>query len=391
MQRIRIGFFGYNDTSWMGGINYLKNLLYAIRTSENQKIEAFIFFEQGADPSVINMFKEDVRCVFLRFDTPGAFLNKVLTRLNGRNHFLNFYLRKYKIDVISHSRINAEGVKAKIICWIPDFQHLHLPEMFSKEELELRDITFRKRILESDLMVVSSNHALADCISFESTSINKAKVLHFVSQIDKEVYQDDPENRKRRIGKYRLPEKFFYLPNQFWKHKNHKVVYKAIALLKNQGIDIVLVCTGNYKALENNDYIDSLEQLMKELRIENNIILLGMASYQEVQFLMRYSVSVINPSYFEGWSSTVEECKSMGKNMIISDITVHREQNPPATLYFNPDNEIDLAEKMIQKWNSYSGGPDYDLESMAKEKLAERTVEFGKSYESIVLELFNKS
>jgi glycosyltransferase involved in cell wall biosynthesis len=181
------------------------------------------------------------------------------------------------------------------------------------------------------------------------------------------------------------------LPNQFWKHKNHSVVFKAIALLKNQGIDIVLVCTGNYQALENKDYIDSLEQLMKELRIENNIILLGMASYQDVQFLMRYSVSVINPSYFEGWSSTVEECKSMGKNMIISDIAVHREQNPPATLYFDPDNEIDLAEKMIQKWNSFSGGPDYDLESMAKEKLLERTIEFGKSYESIVLELFNKS
>lgn len=375
----------------MGGINYLKNLLYAVNKLENQKIEPYIFFEKDADPAVVKMFKECANCVFLKYTAPGAFLNKILTRLTGRNHFLNYYVRKYKIDGISHSRIDATGVKAKIICWIPDFQHLHLPEMFSKEELGLRDITFRKRILESDRMVVSSNDALKDCISFESSSAGKIKVLHFVSQIDTVVYQEDKENKKKILEKFRLPEKFFYLPNQFWKHKNHAIVYKAIAFLKKQGLDVVLVCSGNFQALENIGYIDSLQQLMEDLRIENNIILLGMVSYSEVQFLMRNSVSVINPSYFEGWSSTVEECKSMGKNMIISDIPVHREQNPPATSYFNPDNESDLAEKMKQKWDSYSGGPDFDLELIAKEKLVARTLEFGKSYESIILELFNKS
>lgn len=76
--------------------------------------------------------------------------------------------------------------------------------------------------------------------------------------------------------------------------------------------------------------------------------------------------------------------------MIISDIPVHREQNPPATLYFEPDDEEDLAQKLRLKWDSYQGGPDYDLEGDAKERLMTRTVEFGKKYESIVLELINR-
>jgi hypothetical protein len=126
---------------------------------------------------------------------------------------------------------------------------------------------------------------------------------------------------------------------------------------------------------------------MKELQIEDNVILLGMIGYREVQMLMRYSVSVINPSYFEGWSSSVEECKSMGKNMIVSDIPVHREQNPQETLFFNPADEKDLAEKMKKKLELYSGGPDFNLELIAKEKLPERTLEFAGSYESIILEL----
>lgn len=331
MQKIRVAFFGYNDSSWIGGINYLKNLLYAITKLENHKIEAFIFFEINADPVVVKMFEDYANCIFLRYDTPFAFFNKVLTKIIGRNIFLNHYLRKYKIDIVSHSRIDARNIRAKIICWIPDFQHLHLPEMFSAEELELRNISFRKRIQESDRMVVSSNDALKDCICFEPSSAGKVSVLHFVSQIDTEVYQDDPEYRKGLLEKFRLPEKFFYLPNQFWRHKNHTIVYKAIAFLKKEGIDVTLACSGNFKALENNEYIDSLQQLSKELQIEHCINLLGMINYTEVQFLMRQSVSVINPSFFEGWSSSVEECKSMGKNMIISDIPVHKEQNPPET------------------------------------------------------------
>jgi glycosyltransferase involved in cell wall biosynthesis len=391
MQKIRVAFFGYNDTSWIGGINYLKNLLFANCKLESQKIEAYIFLEINADPDVVRMFEDYANCILLKYDTPVAFFNKVLTRVTGWNYFLNYYLRKYRIDAISHSRIDGTGLRTKIICWIPDFQHLHLPQMFSKEELELRNISFRKRIQESDCMIVSSNDALKDCIDFEPSGAGKTKVLHFVSQIDSDVYKINPENKRRVFEKFKLPEKFFYLPNQFWKHKNHIVVYKAVAVLKNQGIDVSMVCSGNFKALDNEEYIDSLGQLSKELQIENNIFLLGMITYPEVQFLMRYSVSVINPSYFEGWSSSVEECKSMGKNMIVSDISVHKEQNPPETFYFNPYDENDLANKMKDKLQVFSGGPDFNLESLAKERLSERTLEFGKSYESIVSELFVKS
>jgi glycosyltransferase involved in cell wall biosynthesis len=391
MQKIRVGFIGYNNMSWLGGINYLKNLLFAINNLKDQNIEAYIFFERNADPSVIEIFKEYANCIFLTFDSPRPLFAKILTRISGRNHFLNYYVGKYKIDVISHLKFNEIGIKTKIIGWIPDFQHLYLPEMFNENELNLRDIYFRELILGSDRMIVSSHDALKDCISFEKLCIGKTKVLHFVSQIDNEVYRDEPEFRKKIFEKFRLPEKYFFLPNQFWKHKNHTVVFKAIELLKRQGTDITLVCSGNFQAFENAGYIDSLLQLMKDLQIEGNVILLGMISYLEVQMLMRYSVSVINPSYFEGWSSSVEECKSMGKNMIVSDMPVHKEQNPPETFYFNPDDEKDLAEKMKKKLELYSGGPDFNLELIAKEKLPERTLEFARSYESIILELVNRS
>ena len=52
--------------------------------------------------------------------------------------------------------------------------------------------------------------------------------------------------------------------------------------------------------------------------------------------LMRQSLAVLQPSLFEGWSTSVEEAKSVGKRMILLDIPVHREQDPPRALFFDP-------------------------------------------------------
>lgn len=97
------------------------------------------------------------------------------------------------------------------------------------------------------------------------------------------------------------------MPNQFWKHKNHMLVFKAINELKKENVEICLVCTGHLDDYRNKNYI--LE--IKNNNLEKNIKLLGL-----VFALIKFSKAVINPSLFEGWSSTVEECKSVGKNMI---------------------------------------------------------------------------
>jgi len=120
--------------------------------------------------------------------------------------------------------------------------------------------------------------------------------------------------------------------------------------------------------------------------IQNNIQLLGMIDILEVYYLMRNCISVINPSFFEGWSSTVEEVKSIGKNIILSDIPVHREQNPPEGIFFNPHNPQELAEILSEKWKTSKGGADYELEKKARGRLEQRIANFGKTYQKIINE-----
>ena len=55
---------------------------------------------------------------------------------------------------------------------------------------------------------------------------------------------------------------------------------------------------------------------------------LGMVPYEDVFGLNAAAEALINPSLFEGWSTTVEEAKALGTRMLLSDVTLHREQAP---------------------------------------------------------------
>jgi len=72
--------------------------------------------------------------------------------------------------------------------------------------------------------------------------------------------------------------------------------------------------------------------------------------YIDLMSLMFYSIAVINPSFSEGWSNTVEQAKAMRKKTIISNITVHREQKNSDTVLFKPNDHNKLREILDKEY-----------------------------------------
>ena len=64
--------------------------------------------------------------------------------------------------------------------------------------------------------------------------------------------------------------------------------------------------------------------------------------------LLRGAAAVVQPSLFEGWSSVVEDARAFGKPIALSDIAVHREQTPPGSQFFAPDDPHELATAVEQ-------------------------------------------
>ena len=120
-------------------------------------------------------------------------------------------------------------------------------------------------------------------------------------------------------------------------------------------------------------------------KLNNNYRYLGVVPYKDVMSLMFHSVAIINPSKFEGWSSSVEQAKSMGKKIILSNINVHKEQNPQRKIFVNPNNYNKLASIMINVWKNYNKKDENKFNKIAYKNLKPRMIVYAKNYQKIIL------
>jgi len=225
--------------------------------------------------------------------------------------------------------------------------------------------------------MLSSQDALCDLQKKIPEAVEKARVVPFVAQIPGDVYNVDPMTV---CDQYHLRKKFFFLPNQFWVHKNHTVVVEALSLLKSHRDDIVVVCTGNPSEFRKKDYYGQLVATIHERGLDEMMVLLGMVPYEHIFQLMRQSLAVLQPSLFEGWSTTIEEAKSLGKGVIASNLSVHMEQDPPESKFFAPHDPQVLAEILATEFDRKQPGPDVIFEKNARECLPARTQKFAEQF-----------
>lgn len=379
---LKVGFILNFPLEYKGGINYLKNLFFAVSENYYDDVKIYLFVPNDLGQEYISIFEDYATIVKTRILQRNSFLwilSRIGQKLLSFDIFYYLLLKKHQIDVVSHSNYVFPGKNIKSINWIPDFQYLHYPHLWTPAQLRSEHALHRTWIKASHLIVVSSYDAFNDLKNTYPDYVHKVRVLHFVSQPD--ILK---QNSEIDIAKY-VEGQFFYLPNQFWEHKNHLTVFKAIKILKDAGSKITLLTSGlmhDYRG--KSKYVERLQKYVVENELTENIKFLGLIPYNDVLGLIKKSLAVINPSFFEGWSSTVEEAKSIGKPVILSDIPVHREQNPLNGFYFKPDDERELAEVLEIFLNRdvrlLRKPTKYDLLNA----LNKRTLEFAANYKKIL-------
>lgn len=261
--------------------------------------------------------------------------------------------------------------------WIPDFQYRYLPQLFSKEEYDSRETRNAYLAAQSPVLAFSSQNAMDDYLKFFPQHKGNEFLLRFVSNANEEWLKDNPIETQQ---KYNLPDAFFMVCNQFWKHKDHPTIIKALWKLKQKGILITVVCTGATEDFRNPDYYPSLLQQAEQLGVKDQFIVLGFISRKDQIQLIRRSLAIIQPSLFEGWSTVVEDGRSLGKHIFLSDFPVHLEQNPPHTWFFEMGNELDLANKIEANLYQLQPGPNKENEAKAFAENQNLMKEYGLNF-----------
>jgi glycosyltransferase involved in cell wall biosynthesis len=350
---IRVAFTLINKYRWAGGYQYQINLFRIWREYGDPRILPVLFIGQDAAEGDIKPFCSLINDRIVAspvFNQKRKRRRLIDTLISGKDRSAEKVFQQNRIDVVFGSAVyfgKSFGIPS--IAWIPDFQHRQLPELFNSFDYWKRELGFRAQMSGGMTIMVSSESAKWDCERFYPSVKGAIFVVPFAVMIPEENLTEDPQEARLR---YQLPSNYFYLPNQFWKHKNHETVVEALSLLTDQGKDVVVVTSGQPHDPRHPGLHDRIKGAVRKYHLETNFIFLGVIPYADVLGLMRAAVAVINPSLMEGWSTTVEEAKSLGVPLILSDIPVHREQASMVADFFNPRSPASLAQVLDNSMSS---------------------------------------
>lgn len=348
MKIFNLAFIIPTEFSWNGEKNYYSSLISALDKYPQKNIKLKIFLGKKNHRFIKSLKIKNSQIIYSSLFEKNSFsnfINKFFFKIfKYYNVLLIMYFKIYNINYISHY-IPLYGFKN--IVWYPDFQHLHLKKFFSKQDINFRNSLYKNYTLNGDIHIVSSKSSRVDLINFNKKNNLKKiniNVLNFVPKINFEKII----NFKKLKKKYRIEKNYTYVPNQFWVHKNHITLFKSLEILKKKSKHIQLILTGSSKDHRNKEYFKMLFDYVLKKKIDSSIKYLGVIPYDHAMSLLYYCRLLINPSLFEGWSSTVEEGKILNKKMLLSNIDVHKEQTNKNVVFFKKRDFNDLARQILK-------------------------------------------
>ena len=268
-------------------------------------------------------------------------------------------------DVVFPNWNVPRRTEAAQLHWIPDLQHRRLRGTFSLAERLKREVAFLRFAVPARRIVVSSESVRRDAARAYPPFARKLRVLRFRTVVPDGLTDTDPAATLERYG---LEPGYLLLPNQFWQHKNHAVAFAAARLL-----DSTLVCTG---ATDDHRRPGYFAELTRDLA--PSVRILGIVPRSDYLQLVRGAAALVQPSLFEGWSSIVEDARAFGKPIALSDIAVHREQDPPGGQFFDPRDPASLAAAVARALDA-----SIPAESEALAQQAERVADYARAFAAL--------
>jgi glycosyltransferase involved in cell wall biosynthesis len=348
---IRVAFTLISGANWLGtgGYNYLVNLSQVLSAYAQDRVQMVLFVGNDTVAANVEPFAaisgvQVVRVSAFNDVRRNRRLRQAL--LIGCDRAAARAFREHRIDVVFEcAQFYGWRFPFPCVAWITDFQHRHLPELFSLRAYWKRDLGFRAQILSRRQVMLSSEDSRSDCEGFFPQSVGRTSVVR--SAMLPPALSDLDGDRAIALS-YQLPERYFYLPNQFWKHKNHRTVIEALRILQRKGYNTVVAASGRAEDYRHPEHFAGLEAWVSAYGLTHNFRFLGIVPRPHVFALMRACTALINPSLSEGWSTTVEEGKSLGVPMLLSDLRVHREQAGNCACYFRAEAAGHLASLMAR-------------------------------------------
>ena len=390
LERLQVNINYSEDKSWLGGSIYLDNLL---KTLASLPIDERPVIKVNRAAPLLPQTPTCSGDNDLAGDAKPGLIKRIYRRLplpegiRGR-------VRRIKRTEVKEKSVNLPHINFPVVWaapddpaavyWIPDFQHVHLPEFFQPSEIESRNKIHREVSQCNGILVLSSQTAMNDFNSLYPNARVRPRRWSFCSHLTIEAGNPVFDIR----SSYDLPEKYLYVPNQFWAHKDHITVFQALKILHDQGMRLDIVCTGYQADSRNPLYFQNIMEYVTDNGLGSQVRVLGVVPREHQLEVFRHAAAVVQPSLFEGWSTVIEDAKAVGRPIVASDFPVHLEQleGMDRVWFFKRSASKELAGLLRAIWPELRPGPDLEAEAKAVENTEVRRLHSGREFMRIVTE-----
>jgi glycosyltransferase involved in cell wall biosynthesis len=248
--------------------------------------------------------------------------------------------RRHKIDVLHSPTQSIPLVRVPKIVTLHDVQELHYPEFFTSTERMWRAINYKESIDNADTVIVSYDHIKQDIVRFFEKPEKQVHVvlmemnnLWFEKFIDKSELAD--------VTRYSESKAFVLYPAATWPHKNHVGLLKAIKALKDNGLEIKLLCTGHLTK-----HFERVQELVNELDLQSTVSFLGVVPDDVLFSLYKNTIGIVIPTIYEAGSFPLMEAMLLRIPVICSNVTSLPETIGNSEYVFNPNDYHSIAERL---------------------------------------------
>lgn len=339
MPRTGIGQYQYNLLQTLFNIDQKNNYhLYAFNLRDNAKYQD------------------------LKFDTPHNNVSMKAHNIPQRMITAWWLAVRYpylenitdECDVYQISEICQQPTKKKTVAFIHDLTTLHFPNYHLAKNKILYHFRFKNIKKYADAVLTNSEHTKKDIIKHLGIPGNKIHVTYFGAHKRFRPIGDTLKIQEI-LAKYSIDSPYICYVGTIEPRKNLINLLHAFKSLKDKKkIPHKLVLVG-----KDGWFFEEIYKTIGQLELENEVIRTGFTPDEDIPYLLNGCDTFIYPSFYEGFGLPVLEALSCGVPTITSNNSSLPEVGGDAVKYVNPEDTIDIENKLLEFLHSESERDKY--------------------------------
>lgn len=225
-----------------------------------------------------------------------------------------------------------------VVATLHDLQYASYPQFFAEEDIAHRDAVFRHACRDATRIVAISDFTRSCAIA--TTRVEPERIVTIHHRLAARLQAADVSGTDNDVGRITHGRPYFLYPSNFWRHKNHEMLFTAMGMAVAAGLpdDYLLVCTG-----APGQRMEFLRDAVSRLGLSKQIVFPGYVEDAQIGALMRGARGLLFPSLYEGFGMPVLEAMAHGVPVACSNTTALPEVTGDAALLFDPRVPASIA------------------------------------------------